>query len=182
MHQASTFLIFCLLNFRETFLANDFTNIGLPFRKKTSKCFFRKENFTDIVFFVNIFVDHAFIYHLNTLAMHTKSSTHNGIVMFPLKHYMYHGGIRSRVFCSCGGCDVHCATPPRPDDICIFFLVNCNKEGNVTCKIVWLDPGWPDWANFRPKVDRLFWVNSYMKMTEEAQFLVPLYSTVKCMH
>jgi hypothetical protein len=38
-----------------------------------------------------------------------KSTTHNSIVMFSLKT-LQQGGIRT--FCSCGGYDVHCATPP----------------------------------------------------------------------
>jgi hypothetical protein len=37
--------------------------------------------------------------------------------MFSL-NYLYRGGIRTRVFCSGGGCNVHCATPPPVHCLC----------------------------------------------------------------
>jgi hypothetical protein len=40
-----------------------------------------------------------------------KSIVHNSIDMFSLKT-LYPDGIRTRVFCPIGGCDVHCAAVP----------------------------------------------------------------------
>jgi hypothetical protein len=47
---------------------------------------------------------------LNTQTMHIKSIVHNNIAMNSYK-ILHPGGIRTRVFCSRGECDVDCATP-----------------------------------------------------------------------
>jgi hypothetical protein len=56
-------------------------------------------------------VVNAFISQVNTLTMYLKSILHNTIAMFSQKT-SYPCGIRTRVFCSWGECDVHCATLP----------------------------------------------------------------------
>jgi hypothetical protein len=48
---------------------------------------------------------------INTQATHIKSIIHNSMSVFSLKT-SYPGGIRTRVFCSGGECDVHCSKPP----------------------------------------------------------------------
>jgi hypothetical protein len=47
----------------------------------------------------------------NTQSMHIKSIIHNSIVVYSWKS-LFPDGIRTRVFCSWGGCNGHSATPP----------------------------------------------------------------------
>jgi hypothetical protein len=48
----------------------------------------------------------------NTQTMYIKSIMRKSIAMFSLKA-LNPGGIQTRVACSSGGCDVHCAEPTR---------------------------------------------------------------------
>jgi hypothetical protein len=68
----------------------------------------------DTQFIYLFIVAEAFISQINTQCMYIKLITHNSIVMFSQK-ILHPGGIRTRVFCSWGGCDVHCAMPPGLD-------------------------------------------------------------------
>jgi hypothetical protein len=65
---------------------------------------------------------------VNIQIMHIKSITHDIVAMFTSKS-IYPGGIRTRLFCWWGGCDVHCAKPPGP---CWSFIFHkYSVRGNV---------------------------------------------------
>jgi hypothetical protein len=55
----------------------------------------------------------------NTQTVHIKSMKHNSITILSIKT-LYPSGIRTQVFCSWGGCNVHCATASN----CFFTVLD----------------------------------------------------------
>jgi hypothetical protein len=49
----------------------------------------------------------------NTQTRYFGSMKHGSIATYVFLKTVYPGGIRTRVFCSLGGCDVHCGPPPN---------------------------------------------------------------------
>jgi hypothetical protein len=99
-------------------------------------------------------VTDAFISQVSAQTLHIKSIKHNGIPIISLKT-LYTGGIRTRVFWSWRGCDVHCATPPGPktlffiERVWIMYLFNaydidtpCLKSQSALNETIMNGAGW----------------------------------------
>jgi hypothetical protein len=61
---------------------------------------------TEFILLNDLFANALFL--LSNTQTGIKSIIHDSIALFSLKTF-YHGGIRTRIFCSRGGCDVHAA-------------------------------------------------------------------------
>jgi hypothetical protein len=73
------------------------------------------------------FITHVFFVIISLFRI--LSVIHNSIAMISLKN-VFHGGIRTLVFSSWGGCDVHCAAPPGLV-IYVFSFKLCLKTVDV---------------------------------------------------
>jgi hypothetical protein len=107
-------------------------NFVIPFRigsrvcpKQNTQTVTSKVLFPILFLYVkNIFGPMPLFLLLSTQTMHFKLIVQNCITTVSL-NTLCPCGIRTRVFCFCGGCDVHCATPPsRPKPF--FYLMTYN--------------------------------------------------------
>jgi hypothetical protein len=77
-----------------------------------------------------------------SFSIHKLCILPNSMAMFSLKT-LYPGGIRTRVFCPWGGCDVNCATPPSFDTRLnsrewILHVLNGRNMYIITCYVYML--------------------------------------------